>query len=304
MIVNSNSAPAGLWPGTKAFFDGLQKDYEYQWKKLYEVLSSNRKYEEVVSMYSPGLPTRKDESAPITYDDWSQGLTTRFTHATWALGIPLTREAIKDYKENLGNIMDMSVKKIHKSHAEFDERFHFDLINNGFNSLSIPEGGDGKPLFANDHIIKGGVSSNVLPSAEFSRQAYQNAIIQMKNIPGETITYFAGLKSTKLLVPDDIEYEVRQVMGSPYEPETANNAINPIYGRESKIEVVASQYLTSDNAWFIKTDAEEGLMHFEREPLNVQMTNDFDTTNTKIGSYHRYSADFGNWRTMLGNEGI
>ena len=50
--------------------------------------------------------------------------------------------------------------------------------------------------------------------------------------------------------------------------------------------------LTDTDAFFIKTDAPNGLKHFERAPIKTQMEGDFDTGNMRFKARERYSFGF------------
>jgi hypothetical protein len=50
-----------------------------------------------------------------------------------------------------------------------------------------------------------------------------------------------------------------------------------------------NQFLTDSNAWFLKTDVNNGLKHFVRAPMTTGMDADFDTGNSRYRARERYS---------------
>lgn len=67
--------------------------------------------------------------------------------------------------------------------------------------------------------------------------------------------------------------------------------------------VLVSPYLTDDDAWFVLTDAPNGLMSFQRMEYKFSRDNDFDTENAKAKGMERYSAGFTDWRAVYGSAG-
>jgi hypothetical protein len=52
-----------------------------------------------------------------------------------------------------------------------------------------------------------------------------------------------------------------------------------------------SHYFDDDDAFFIRTDAEQGPVFFQREEAVFDQDNDFDTKNLKYSVYERYSTN-------------
>jgi hypothetical protein len=67
--------------------------------------------------------------------------------------------------------------------------------------------------------------------------------------------------------------------------------------------VKVNHYLTDTDAWFIRTDAENGMRFFQREAAEFANDNDFDTYNLKFKGYERYSAGWTDWRGLFGTAG-
>ena len=61
--------------------------------------------------------------------------------------------------------------------------------------------------------------------------------------------------------------------------------------------------LTDPDAWFIITDADEGLLSLWRREVDIEQDNDFDTENAKAKATMRFSAGWGDWRAAFGTEG-
>ena len=66
---------------------------------------------------------------------------------------------------------------------------------------------------------------------------------------------------------------------------------------------VVNNYLTDTDAFFIKTDAPNGLKHFQRAAIATKMEGDFETGNVKYKARERYSFGFSDWRGIFGSPG-
>jgi len=64
-----------------------------------------------------------------------------------------------------------------------------------------------------------------------------------------------------------------------------------------------NHFLTDTDAWFIKTDAPNGLKMFQRAPLRTNMEGDFDTGNVRYKARERYSFGWSDWRGIYGSPG-
>jgi hypothetical protein len=66
---------------------------------------------------------------------------------------------------------------------------------------------------------------------------------------------------------------------------------------------ISWRYLTAPNAWFIVTDAADGLIHQEREGMTIREDNDTDTFNYKVLAYENYAYGVGDKRSVFGSNG-
>lgn len=85
---------------------------------------------------------------------------------------------------------------------------------------------------------------------------------------------------------------------------TANNDINALrtMGAFPK-GVKVNHYFTDTDAFFIRTNAPEGLKLFQRVEAEFAQDKDFDTDNLKYKAYERYSVGASDWRSIFGSQG-
>ena len=66
---------------------------------------------------------------------------------------------------------------------------------------------------------------------------------------------------------------------------------------------VVNNYLTDTDAFFIMTDAPNGMKMFQRSPITTKMEGDFETGNVKYKARERYSFGFSDFRGIFGSPG-
>jgi hypothetical protein len=85
---------------------------------------------------------------------------------------------------------------------------------------------------------------------------------------------------------------------------TADNDINAVASMGMLPEgYVVNNYLTDTDAFFIKTDAPNGMKMFQRSPITTKMEGDFETGNVKYKARERYSFGFSDFRGIFGSPG-
>jgi hypothetical protein len=296
MTINTGSHPKSLWPGVKAFFGKTYAEKPAVWSQVFESMSSDKNYEEVVEYTGFGLAPQKSEGASVSYDTDAQGPTTRFSNVVYGLGAVITREAIEDNQYE--SVASKKAAGLARSMRQTKENVHANILNRAFTSGYV--GGDGVVLGSTAHPTHIGSQSNILAvAADFSEASMEDMLIlirQAKDSRGLRIQ----LQGTKLVVPPTLVFEATRVVSSTNQSGTANNDTNA-----SKAlgmlpgGIVTWDYLTDDDAWFILTDAPDGLLSFQRRKLELTQDNDFDTENARMKATERYVPGWGDWRGIF-----
>jgi len=300
MAINTGSHPKSLWPGVKAFFGKTYAEKATTYSQVFETMTSDKSYEEVVEETGFGLAPQKPEGASVSYDTDAQGYTTRFTNTVYGLGAIITQEAIEDNQYE--SVAQRKAGKLARSMRQTKENVHANVLNRGFTAAYA--GGDGKELFATDHPTLSGTQSNELAvAADLSEAALEDMLImirQAKDSRGLRIQ----LEGKKLVIPPALAFEATRIVSSVNQSGTANNDINAMKATGMLPGgVVTWDYLSDDDAFFILTDASEGLMTFQRRALALAQDNDFDTGNARMKATERYVAGWGDWRTAFASPG-
>lgn len=296
---NTGNIAKLLWPGLNAIW-GEYKDYAGEYKDLFDTQSSDKAYEEDQLIPGLGLAPIKTEGQSTSYDTLSQGITSRYTHLAYGLGFVLTREALDDnqYKGKALKAMRM----LARSFKQTKETVAANVYNRAHTSGYT--GGDGSILCVTTHSTLAGSQSNRLTTAaDFSEAAVEDLCVLIGQATDER-----GLKvklmPRSLHIPVQLQFEAARVLKSIGQNDSANNAINAIrslgmFPEGAKI----NHYFDDADAFFIRTDAEQGMIHFERTAPEFSQDNDFDTSNLKYKGYERNSFGWTDFRGVYSNGG-
>ena len=301
MAINRAQLVKELKPGLNALF-GLEYDrYENEHTEIFDTENSERAFEEEVMLSGFGQAPVKGEGAAVTYDTAQETFTARYSHETVALAFSLTEEAIED---NLyDSLSSRYTKALARSMATTKQVKAANVLNNGF-STSFP-GGDGKPLMTTDHpTLSGGDQSNE-PStaADLNETSLENAMIDISQFVDERGIKI-NVQARKLIIPPQLQFVAERVLKTPGRVGTSDNDINALSNMGMLPEgYVVNHYLTDTDAFFIKTDAPNGLKHFVRSPMSTGMEGDFETGNVRYKARERYSFGFSDWRGIYGSPG-
>lgn len=300
MAITTGSHPKALWPGVKAFFGKTYDEKPLICDMVFDNYTSDKAYEEYVEETGFGLAPVKPEGAGISYDTDAQGYVSRLINVTYALGAKVTMEAIDDNQYE--NVAKSKAKKLARSMRQTKENVYANVLNRGFNSAYV--GGDGVELFSTAHPTLSGSQSNELAvAADLSEASLEDALIlirQMKDSRGLRIQ----AQGVKLVIPSQLFFTATRIMSSVNQSGTANNDINAV--RSTGMlpgGIVTWDYLTDPDAWFIKTDVDDGLIRQTRKAMSFTQDNDFDTSNACMKAMERYSAGWADWRGMVASPG-
>lgn len=290
-----------VWPGLNSIYGKAYADWTPEWSQLFTKYGSNQNYEEDLGITSFGLASVKAEGAPITYDSERQGFVTRYKHITYATGFIITREMIKDDRYN--QVGNRGARGLAKAIHQTRETVGANIFNRAFNSAYT--WGDGKEMCATDHVnVAGGTWSNELTTAaDLSEASLEQALIDISGFTDDR-GLKAAVRAQGLCLPYQLEFEAERILNSPLRVGTSDNDLNALRSTGKFPQgVMLSHYFTDTDAWFIKTDAQDGLKYFEREADVFEQDNDFDTDNAKFKSYSRYSFGITDVRAIFGSPG-
>ena len=300
-VMNRATFRKQLQEGLNTVFGMEYKRHAQEWRPIYEVESSTKAYEEDVLMAGLAGAPVKAEGGPVSYDNGGEAYTSRYVHETIALAFAITEEAEED---NLyGGVGSKYSRALARSMVHTKEVKGAATLNNGFNAAYT--GGDAVPLFSVSHPLwGGGVQANTFATpADLSETSLEEACIQISKWVDERGINIAVVP-LRLIIPTDLGFTAERIMKSTQRSGTADNDVNAL---RSKGKIPGGAFenhrLTDPNAWFLITDAMDGLKHFVRKNIQRGIEGDFETGNMRYKARERYSFGWSDYRGAFGSAG-
>lgn len=307
-VITTSSFAKALFPGVNKWYGDAYAEFSPQWDKLFEKHTSRRAWEEDVGVSMFGLPVVKSEGAPITYDSSRQGFTSRYNHVVYALGFIVTREAVDD------DLYDVIGKQKAKSLA-FSMRQNKEIVaanvyNRAFNTSYT--GGDGSTLIASaggggssthPNVAGGTWTNGVAAAVDLSEAALEQAAIDIRNFQNDRGLKM-NAKAKSLIIPKELMFEAQRILKTEGQVYSADNTLNALKTLGIIPEIIINDYLTDTDAWFIRTNVQDGLKYFERNGDEFGMDDDFDTENAKYKARSRFSFGWTDPRGIYGSPGV
>lgn len=298
-VIVTGNFPKSLQIGAGAItFWGDYNEQDTYYSKIFESVNTDQAYMEDTLISGFGIMPAKNEGNPVSYDNMSQGYTKRYTMQTYGLGFQVSYE--QKLFGKYAQIMEKGMNHLARSLKETKEIVAANKFNNGFDSSYT--GGDGLELLSTAHPTRAGTFSNELATpADLSEASYEDILIQIKNATNDRGIRI-GLKPKSLLVPSALNFEGRRILNSDLQPGTGNNDINASKGMIT--DLICNPYLTSDNAWFVLTDAPEGFKHVSA--IDGEFSNDgsFDAADHKYKLMSIFAMGWTDPRAVYGSAGV
>ena len=283
--MNRSQFSKSVVPSLFSFMSSSFRERETFYTKVSTMKTSRRAYEESAYYAGLGLLPEKPEGEAISYDDFIQGPTKRWVHVTRALGVRITEEMIEDslYPDIPTEMSDMT-KELGRSARETMEI----LVHDAYNGTT-KTAGDGLAIFSDSHTkLGGGTWSNLLtPAADLSATSLRQALLNFENTTDDRNKQQV-VRPSILMVATGDEWKARELLNSAYDPESANNAVNPLQSRN--LTLLVNPYLTDADAWFLLAE-KNPLITFMRRKVRFAKDGDFETGDAKFKTSFRISTE-------------
>ena len=304
-VVNTGNFSKAMLPGIYSWYGIDYKAFPKYTDKMFDVVKSEKLYEEIVGAVGPGLFQEKGEGAPVTFDYTQQGVINRVYNKTYALGLQFAQEVLEDNQySQLAILSKEAGRYLATSKAKSMETLAGNFYVNMFTTLH----GDGVYQISASHpTVKGGTFSNTPSVAcDISEAALEQAIIDIRNLTDDAGTRI-NLMAQGIAVAPANEFEVGRILQSVLQSGGAENNLNILKASGSFPKgVTVNPYLTSAKQWFIRTDIQEGkgLVCFDRIDEAPMDDNSFDNGNMKVKCRFRRSFLLADPRSVYASPGI
>lgn len=285
-------------------FDGIYEQRQDEWKGPFrEQTGIARNYHEEPVLFGFGAAPELPDGSPVTYNAGGVLFMKRYQYLVWGLAFALTQVLVEDGDHiRIGQVY---AKHLGQSLVETKETLTANILNRAFNASYV--GGDGVALVATNHPIAGGsgtFSNQLTTAAALSQTSLEQMLIQVRQAVDNNGKKIRLLPRAITCAPGNV-FQAETILKSALRTGTANNDVNPIVTMKLLNE---GQYnmsrLTSATAWWVNTDAPEGLKVMMRRGIKRSMEGDFETDTMRYKATERYIPGFTDPRCVFGTPGL
>jgi hypothetical protein len=298
-VHSTGFAPELLYPGLAAIWGQSYGDYDTKYTKFFQLKKSSKRFEKEQEMSGFTLASVKDEGDSVDYARLTQGFQKEYNHTTYGLGAIITRELMEDDQYNvIQKVPSLLAGALRRT----EERVAHNVLDNGFDAAFT--GADGVQLFSTAHPNSGsggGTQSNTAATAaDLTETALEAAVIAVRNFR-DANNQRISIEPKKLVVSNFDFFNASKILKTKQKVGTADNDINMVAMMD--LELIASSYLTDPDAWFVVTNAENGLTFYRRREATIERDNDISTQNLAIVTTTRFDAGWTDWRGAWASPG-
>ena len=283
-------------------FDGIYEQRNDEWSRVFrEEQGIPRNYHEEPVLYGFGAAPQLPDGTPVSYQQGGVLFLQRYVYNVYGLAFALTKVLVEDGDHiRIGQVY---AKHLAQSLIETKETLSANVLNRAFNGSYV--GGDGVSLISNAHPIVNGTFSNQLSTAaNLSQTSLEQMLIQIRQAVDNNGKKIRLVPRQLVVAPGNI-FQAEVLLKSVLRAGTTNNDINPVksIGLLDEGAAVLSR-LTNANAWWVQTDAPEGLKLLMRRALEKTMEGDFETDSMRYKATERYQVGWTDPRGLYGTAGV
>jgi len=283
-------------------FDGVYEQRADEWKMVFrEQKGIPRNYHEEPVLYGFGAAPELPDGMAVTYQSGGVLFIQRYLYKVYGLAFALTKVLVEDGDHI--RIGQTYAKHLAQSLIETKETLAANILNRAFNSAYL--GGDGVSLVSTAHPIVSGTFSNQLTTAAaLSQTSLEQILVQIRNAVdnnGKRIR----LTPNKIVSGPSNVFQAEVLLKSVLRTGTADNDINPVKSMGLLAQGQGNlSRITSTTAWWVQTDAPDGLKLLMRRGLEKSMEGDFETDSMRYKATERYVLGWTDPRGVFGTPGI
>jgi hypothetical protein len=283
-------------------FDGIYEQRKDEWSRVFrEEQGIPRNYHEEPVLYGFGAAPQLPDGTPVSYQQGGVLFLQRYIYNVYGLAFALTKVLVEDGDHiRIGQVY---AKHLAQSLIETKETLSANVLNRAFNSSYV--GGDGVSLINTAHpIVNGSFSNQLTTAANLSQTSLEQMLIQIRQAVDNNGKKIRLVPRQLVVAPGNI-FQAEVLLKSVLRAGTTNNDINPVksIGLLDEGAAVLSR-LTNANAWWVQTDAPEGMKLLMRRALEKTMEGDFETDSMRYKATERYQVGWTDPRGMFGTAGV
>jgi hypothetical protein len=276
------------------------------WKRVWVQEKSEKRREETVEFVTPDVVVETPEGGPYVRLQVRKAYNAAVVHAKFTGEVRIPHEFIEDnfYQQIMKDIYGLGDAMARKMDRDACSQFY-----NGFGPITTP---DGAAMFGT-HTLKYSTSTyaNFATGANLNSDNLNVGLSNLLTTLDEqgSVSPF-GRNKVQLIVPPQLKRIATQLAISPYEPDTANRAVNIFNLPQGfEIEVVTLPLLAESSAsyvatqWYLRDAVRANNIFFSREEPKTEVVKDPHSPDVLYQVLLRYSFLIPTWRGLYGAHG-
>jgi phage major head subunit gpT-like protein len=284
------------------------KEYDAEpqhYTQVFNVMRSNKAYEDWFEVTGIGSFRLKAEGTPITYDVPVQGPRRRVVHQTFALGYTATKEAMADAQYE---VIDAQASDLGVAGREHQDILAFAAVDDFFSGATYTTP-DGLSVVNTAHVIlkpKGSTTTNsnkVNPGVALSATGLELGITLMRLTKSREDRFIPNLKPKTLLIHPSKEHRAYELLQTEFKVDSQENNKNTVASSRTGMVAMGVPYLSSEDDWFVF--AEKGkhkATWHARQDMEFDSGTDYQTKNKMFDASYRASIAIKDYRGIVGSD--
>lgn len=299
-VHSTGFAPELLYPGLAELWGTNYKQAEKKYDKFFQMKTSDKAFEKEQEMTGFTTAGVKDQGNSVGFARLTQGVQKEYVHVTYGLGAIITREMMED--DQYGFINQVP-RLLSEAMVRTEETVATAKLNNAFDASVT--GADGVALCSTAHPFSGsggGTWSNTPSVAvDLTQTSLESAFIDVLNLR-DANNQRLNYQPKQIIVSRGDFFNAQKILKTQYKTGSADNDVNII--SELGLELVWTNYLTDQDAWFLRNGVPNGLVFYRRRAADMERDNDrVGTQNLAIVTTTRFSVDHTDPRDIYGSPG-
>lgn len=283
----------------KIYYDSyLRTPPEYT--SFVNVLNGKANYYRAGQIGGFGSIPDMDEGDAISATSLKQGNEKTIKYTNIGVQVQVTQNARED--DNSGLIAKIP-EMLGKSMLYTCELKSADLLNAGF-VTTTRVGLDTKALFSATHTLVDPSGTATMSNLGTAGSLSETTLLELLDLLENTVNENGipvPVNPEVLIIPVGLRWVAERLIGSELRPGSMDNDVNVIKG---KLRFMVSHFLTSTAAYFVSAAKEnQDLQYVWRRKQQTQAQDDFNTGSWMYKITARVTADFFDYRGIVGNAG-
>lgn len=300
-VMNTNTFRSSTLPVLRKIYADNDEALPKEYSQIFAIEQGMKRSVQLeVLEYGFDAMPEMQQGGNFVYDQGGERFTATYNFAEYGKAYALTLALIEDGE--MSEILKRFTRDLARACRQTEELVAADVLNNAFSATVL--GGDGVSLVNAAHPMVGFTQSNrINVEAVLSEASLEQLLIQMM-VYRDARGINTAVKARKLVVPPQLVFQAQRILESTLRVGTANNDINAMKLMGSIPEIVRMTRLTNPSAYFIQTDAPEGLKFLNRRPMTLASEGDFESNNMRYKGHRRFGVGFTDPFCVFGAQGF